>query len=184
MAAHPQGYVGAVRVPDGTVNVAAAVDRQALLHRNPAEVMSEILLACRFPPASDLVLSQVKGTALLTRQSNRLADERLFLVGDAGGYLEPITGEGMAWAFASALAVASLAVAATTQWKPRMEEQWQHAANQVVSRRQTICWSLSRLCRHPWLLDLAMRTVTCVPSLAAACVSQLNKIATESEALC
>ena len=43
----------------------------------------------------------------------QLAAERVFLLGDAAGYVEPFTGEGMAWAVTSGIAVAPLALRAT-----------------------------------------------------------------------
>ena len=45
---------------------------------------------------------QWRGTPPLTRRAPSLAAERVFVLGDAAGYVEPFTGEGMAWALASA----------------------------------------------------------------------------------
>jgi flavin-dependent dehydrogenase len=44
------------------------------------------------------------GTLPLTRRTPRPAGHRVLVVGDAAGYVEPFTGEGMAWALATASA--------------------------------------------------------------------------------
>jgi 2-polyprenyl-6-methoxyphenol hydroxylase-like FAD-dependent oxidoreductase len=54
----------------------------------------------------------------LTRRPKRVAEERLFLIGDAAGYVEPITGEGMLWAIMSACAIAPLDSAAVGGGRP------------------------------------------------------------------
>jgi flavin-dependent dehydrogenase len=43
----------------------------------------------------------------------------LFVIGDAAGYVEPFTGEGMAWALAAADGLAPLAARAVGAWDVR-----------------------------------------------------------------
>ena len=72
-----------------------------------------------------------QGTAGLTRQTQPLAEERLFLLGDAAGYVEPFTGEGIAWALASAQAVAPLARRAMERWDPQIARDWSVLHRQI-----------------------------------------------------
>ena len=51
--------------------------------------------------------------------------DRLFLLGDAAGYVEPFTGEGIAWALASGRAIAPLALRAIERWEPRLAGEWE-----------------------------------------------------------
>ena len=120
MAVGREGYVGAVRVEDGSLNVAAAFE-PALVRRwgTPGLAAAAILAEAGFPPIAGLENAHWQGTAGLTRQTRPLAEERLFLLGDAAGYVEPFTGEGIAWALASGQAVAPLALQAMERWDPR-----------------------------------------------------------------
>src|SRR5205823_1754283 len=52
--------------------------------------------------------SRVLGAGPLARRARHLALDRLVLLGDAGGYVDAITGEGLSLAFASALELAHL----------------------------------------------------------------------------
>ena len=72
-----------------------------------------------------------KGTAPLTRRTTPIAEERLFLLGDAAGYVEPFTGEGIAWALVAGLAVAPLAIRAAKQWHPSLGVDWSRRATDI-----------------------------------------------------
>ena len=63
----------------------------------------------RFPAPARLHAAQVRGTLPLTRTTSSVTLPRTFLLGDAGGYVEPFTGEGMSWALSAAAAVVPLA---------------------------------------------------------------------------
>ncbi len=184
MAVHAQGYVGAVRLPDGRVNLAAAVAPTSITKYRPAELLSNILAACRMEVPLSTATAEVKGTAPLTRRVSRIADERLFLLGDAAGYIEPFTGEGMACALASALAVVPLVVEAQNRWSPRLAARWCRIPRQMVIGNPMVCRLLSQLCRRPGLLDLSMRSLASAPWLAAPVVHHLNRIPAKLEALC
>ena len=61
------GYVGLVRVEDGTLNVAAAVDPAALRTAAPESVVGDILTEADRPPLTGTPLRGWRGTPLLTR---------------------------------------------------------------------------------------------------------------------
>ncbi|MCH7872541.1 MAG: NAD(P)/FAD-dependent oxidoreductase, partial [Planctomycetes bacterium] len=99
MSSAPGGYVGLVRLEDGRLDVAAAFDasyvkRSGGLGRAAAEVIRRAGL----PELDGLAEQRWHGTATLTRRPSQVACERLLLVGDAAGYVEPFTGEGIAGA--------------------------------------------------------------------------------------
>src|SRR5262249_61026451 len=96
----------------------------------------------------------------LTRQARRRAAERVFVIGDAAGYVEPFTGEGMAWALASGAAVVPLAAA---EWRPELMREWAARYRDVVSRRQAACRAAAAVLRHPLLTAAPVAVLARVP---------------------
>ena len=102
------GYVGLTRVEHAELNVAAAVDAWAMKQFGPAKTIAMILGNCQLPMLDSLRNAKWTGTLPLTRQSRTVAARRLFAIGDAAGYVEPFTGEGMSWAIVSAIQLCHL----------------------------------------------------------------------------
>jgi flavin-dependent dehydrogenase len=115
-----------------------------------------------------------RGTAALTRRPQRTHDERLLLIGDAAGYVEPFTGEGIAWALWSAVAVTPLVVRGVQDWTPAIGEQWSSLHRRVIARRQVICRAVSRLLRSPMAMDVTRFVLTRAPWLAHPVIRALN----------
>ena len=110
MAVGNEGYCGLVRLDDGRLDVAAALDRAAVareadLARAVARLLAEAAggSASHFPAADAILAAAFRATPALTRHAPLVsgATRRIFRVGDAAGYVEPFTGEGMGWALAS-----------------------------------------------------------------------------------
>jgi menaquinone-9 beta-reductase len=166
------GYVGMVRVPDGSINLAAAVDPRVLREKGPAAAVREILAWAGVAAPGGLERAEWRGTGLLTRQSPRVAAKRLLLLGDAAGYVEPFTGEGMTWAMLSAVSAARLA----SEWlSPRRDgdfsfrglvDAWSREHRSLVARRQRGCRVLAALLRHPSAVRSALGVISRVPGLA------------------
>ncbi len=155
MAVGGEGYVGMVRMEDGSLNVAAAFE-PPILHRlgTPASAAIEILAEAGFAPIAELEGARWQGTPPLTRQTRPVAGDRLFLLGDAAGYVEPFTGEGIAWALESARAVAPLALRAIERWDPRLGREWSQLHSRLIGRRQRLCRAMAVVLRRPWLVHL------------------------------
>jgi flavin-dependent dehydrogenase len=116
-----------------------------------------------------------KGTPALTRRAKQLAGERWFAVGDAAGYVEPFTGEGMAWAVMSAAALAPLATRAVQRWDATLVREWEETHRRVIGSRQRVCRIVSRVLRSPVLTALAVRTLSVLPVLSHPVVNSLNR---------
>ena len=160
------GYVGLVRVEDGRLNIAAAVDPAALRGRSPAEAVVEILAeAGRLPPAADVVHGW-RGTPALTRGRSDVGAERLFRLGDAAGYVEPFTGEGMCLALHSGLAVAELAITALQGWQPDLLDTWSTYHRKTMVRSQRLCRMLAWALRRPRLVRASVSVLGRAPRLA------------------
>jgi len=175
MAVGKQGYVGLVRVEDGSLNVAAAFDPE-LVRRlgTPGVAAAAVVAEAGFPPVAGLVSAYWQGTARLTRRLVPLAEERLFVLGDAAGYVEPITGEGIAWALASAQAIAPIALKAIDRWDPRHGLAWSDIHRRLVLNRQLVCRASAMALRRPWLTRLAFEVLARAPGTAGLILQRLN----------
>jgi len=173
MAVGSGGYVGLVQVEGGQLDLAAAFDpefiRESAGLGNAAE---KILQKAGFPAIPNLRDEPWRGTPTLTRSPMQLAGPRWFAIGDAAGYVEPFTGEGMAWAIASGVAVAPLAV---QEWYPGLAKQWTATHAAVIRSRQGVCRTLAEVLRSPWLCSLAIRGLQFFPALARPIIAKLNK---------
>ena len=98
----------------------------------------------------------------------------MLVLGDACGYVEPFTGEGLAWALCGALAVAPLAARAARRWEPALLPAWEREWRRVVARRQVTCRAVAKLLRHPRLVSLALRALAARPGLAAPVLARLG----------
>jgi flavin-dependent dehydrogenase len=177
MACGDGGYVGLVRVEDGRLDIAAALDPEAVRHAGgPGRAAGQILHGSGFPQVPELEELPWRGTPLLTRRPRRVAGERVFVLGDAAGYVEPFTGEGIGWALASARAVAPLALAAIEDWEPALMQRWQSTHRRIVSNRQLVCRLTSRVLRSPWLTGAVVSVLSHAPGLARPVVRRLNQV--------
>ena len=115
------------------------------------------------------------GTPPLTNHPSRVSGERIFLVGDAGGYVEPFTGEGIAAALESAGAVVPMIARACRNWDDSLVDQWQQIHLRLVSERQTTCRRLAWMLRHPTAIAVALAACRAYPSLARRVISKINR---------
>lgn len=150
MALGRRGYVGLVRVETGELNVAAAFDRDLLRASGSAAAAAPVVLAeAGFPAIPQLANADWQVTPPLSRRPSRLAGNRFFMLGDAAGYVEPFTGEGMGWALASAAAITPLVLEGIRAWGPGLERRWPRVHRQSIGRRQLLCRSLALALRYP-----------------------------------
>lgn len=173
MATAPGGYVGAVIVEGGRLDVAAAFDASYVRSRGglgPAAM--DIFRTAGLPDFEPIRIADWKGTPALTRTSRRIAGTRWFAIGDAAGYVEPFTGEGIGWAISSALAVAPLAA---RPWCDDLVEQWSRSHRRVVGRRQVACRAIAWALRRPTLCSAAVRVLRFAPRLASPVIGTLHR---------
>jgi flavin-dependent dehydrogenase len=168
--------VGLVQVEGGEINLACAVDRGLLQASGGAAGACKTILAeAGFAslPAIDQAAWQL--TAALSRRTRPLAGHRLLLLGDAAGYVEPFTGEGMGWALTSSLAALRLVLRALEHWDGAIEADWKRLHHRWVTRRQAFCRALALVLRHPeasWGLHRIARTF---PSITGSMIEHLQR---------
>jgi flavin-dependent dehydrogenase len=177
MAIGRHGYVGLVRLEDGALNVAAAFDGAALAAAGGvAAAASQVLREAGFEPLPALALAAWQRTPALSRRSRPLAGHRYLLLGDAAGYVEPFTGEGMGWALMAALSSTPLALAALDNgWDDEFARDWSRSQAALMARRQRLCQALALVLRRPWSSRFLFDALRRWPSLADPLLAALHR---------
>ncbi|HEV3344740.1 MAG TPA: NAD(P)/FAD-dependent oxidoreductase [Pirellulales bacterium] len=186
MTVGEKGYAGLVRVEDGSINLAAAVAPDALKRAgSPAAAVGAIFREAGLEQTDianlDLSSAAWQGTLPLTRRTVRPVAHRVFVLGDAAGYVEPFTGEGIAWALASGMAVADFAARGLDGWSRQVEQGWLAAYGKQVRRRQLWCRAFAALLRRPCLARAALELASAWPALCRPIVASLNRPAQSLE---
>jgi flavin-dependent dehydrogenase len=151
------GYVGTALAENGLTSVAAAVDASLIRDAgSPSEAVRLIM------PADTRALLDSRddirwsGTPPLT-QRRPVAGERIFLAGDAARYVEPMTGEGIAWALRSAMHLAPIATDALGAWSSSHARRWRSMHAKLLRRDARRCRLIAALLRRPRMCRAAMR---------------------------
>lgn len=166
MAVGRNGYVGLVRLGDGRLDAAAAFD-PAFVRATGLAAAANIVLAENGLRLGGEPSTPWRGTPALTQTPRRLAGERWFRVGDAAGYVEPFTGEGMTWALTAA---ADLGPRLAQPWTPAAAADWQRRA----AHPRTLCRLVARAARSPLACSLSVRLLRHRPALARPVVARLG----------
>ena len=158
MAIGDGGYCGLIRLEDNTIDVAAAIHPSKLQKdESPAEALSHILSQAFETTTCPVNIATLKDTPIratpqLTHQTGTLDPDcnKIFRIGDAVGYIEPFTGEGIGWALRSARLASEALVTEGNRLRP---------ANQAAARyhrryHQALAWH-HRRCR---LVSLVLRS--------------------------
>ena len=174
MASAEEGYVGVVRIEPGWINIAGALKTSALneTKEKPGEMATRILREVGLTVSDRVAEASWTTCSKLNRSVTSPAAERLLLVGDAAGYIEPITGEGMAWALEGAmLAAEQLFHGWTEDTADDYAEGWMDL---VGSRRRTVRAAAfavdSRLRRQ-----VALGAMVRVPAIGRHIAKSLNE---------
>ena len=175
MAVSRHGYAGAVAVEGGRVNIAAAIDPAFLKGcASPALAVEQILADAGVRHAAPLGSIDWAGTPPLTRRLVDPAARGIFVIGDAARYVEPFTGEGMAWAFAAAEAVVPFIVQSLQLEDGRAERQWVTRRARLLGRDQRWCRLLALALRRPALVAAAVALLSRHPGAAAPFLARIS----------
>ncbi len=175
MAVGDSGYVGLVVTENNTINLAAAIDRSAVQQSSPAEVCQRILKDCDWNFGSALHEVKFHGTPTMTRRRKIAGEHRLFYTGDASGYVEPFTGEGMAWAVRGGMAVVGWSDEAIKHWRDELPEAWTGQLQELLGPQQRYCRWIARLLRHPRLVRHGIGTLSRFPKLGRLAVERIQR---------
>ena len=180
MAAGDRGYVGAVRVEDGRLDVAAAVKPEYVRAcGGPGPAVGALIRDAGLAAIDGIEATDWRGTPALSRRPASVAEHRLFSVGDAAGYVEPFTGEGIAWALSGAAALAPIALDAARDWSAEHAARWTQAHRRRIGRRQLVCRGVKMILRRPRLTSTLVRVLGAVPQLARPATAAINRPAVQ-----
>lgn len=173
------GYVGFVRLPDGTIDLAAAIDprRARRVSAGPIALLRRILEQAHVDVTLDANV-RLTGTPLLTRRRRMLSMPGLIIAGDSAGYVEPFTGEGMTWAALAGEQAGALAAAAVCAGESALDQvgrAWAAWHDAHIGRMQTSCRMIRTLLRTPGLL----RCVATVATRSRALQRTLAQLSTQ-----
>jgi 2-polyprenyl-6-methoxyphenol hydroxylase-like FAD-dependent oxidoreductase len=162
------GYVGLSRLEDGSIDVAGAIDAAAIREAGGiAEAVARILVGAGSRAPEGEPATGWRGTPALTRSAAPAGAERLLLVGDAAGYVEPFTGEGMTWALQAARDVMPHARRIVASGWTRTDLSIWHSQCRRARRARAIVRVAAWISRTPRRVDLTLGLLERAPRLAA-----------------
>jgi len=161
MAVGRGGYLGLARLEDGRLDLAMACDAGVVRDSGGlGPLAARLLVEAGWPLPAGILEARWRGTPRLTRRPRLLQTGRVVAVGDARGYIEPFTGEGMGWALAGAQdllpGMTALALGGESNWSKGHGGVFQGFT----------CKALAAFLRRPGLVALAVRILNVAPFLA------------------
>lgn len=173
MAVGRAGYAGIVRLEDGRIDIAAAIEPQAVARAGRpqaaiAALLDESLAGADVCLDSDaLQAAHVRATPALTHRTPLVAGSRgrLCRIGDAAGYVEPFTGEGMGWALVSGRLLADAILAGGPP--AAMAATFARGHDAFFAAHHARCRRVALAVRHPWLVRTAIGIARFAPRIAA-----------------
>jgi len=181
MAVSSQGYVGLTKVEDGSLNIAAALNANSLSKPSssevpsPAEVMHNILNDAGLPELDYLEQVNWTGTLPLSRAVKAPALPRVIMCGDAAGYVEPFTGEGISSALHGAVLAASLIHQRKENWDSAAEKAWNSIYHTQIRKRYHWCRWVTRLSQHIGAVETTLWAMKCFPVITRPILGHLNE---------
>lgn len=190
------GYVGIAPVPGDRVNVGIVLGGswRARLERDGAAVVAGSIVRA-VPPidddpapwraATDRPTDAIAGAAPLGVRAVHRAGPGWFLVGDAAGFLDPFSGEGLHRALASAeLAAAAIrAVVDGRAGAARAAAAYDRAMRRRFATKDAVSWLLQAFLAHPTGLEYAARRLAARPGPRATMGLVMGDLVPASRAL-
>jgi len=182
-------YIGLAPVPDGQLNVGMALpmprngERGKRGRRESAEqrfaAAIETLPAVAERLRGRRRLTSIRGASPIGQRVSRAAGDGWLLVGDAAGFIDPFTGEGIYRSLRSARAAASALAA------PEAEVAARYLAGRqaVFAAKDALTWLVQGMLAAPPVLRYAVRRLAARPRAAAILGSALGDCRPATDAL-
>jgi len=175
MAVGRAGYVGAVLVEDGFLNLAAALNPRFLKQgQHLGMLVNRVLQEAGFALPVDVERLSWQGTAKLTRKTRPVAAGRVLVLGDAAGYVEPFTGEGMGWGLSCAMACVPIVLRGLKHWDDSLIENWKQYHQRHIQGQQKWCRRCAYVLKRPFLVKSLIGFVKYCPWIASPVIDRLN----------
>ncbi|MFL5646520.1 MAG: NAD(P)/FAD-dependent oxidoreductase [Chloroflexota bacterium] len=161
------GYIGIAPVPGGRVNIGIVLGsswRTALATDGARSVAADIVAGIP-PTAEDRALwrhgeplDTVAGAWPLGHRVIRRAGSGWLLVGDAAGFLDPFTGEGLHRALVSA-ELAAAAITARQRGRPGAMNAYERAMHRQFLAKDAVSWLVQGFLAQPAMFEYAARRI-------------------------
>jgi menaquinone-9 beta-reductase len=184
------GYVGMAPLENGLANVAVVLDSKAVIDRNlPKDELFHQHLE-KVPAIAEKLtgatrVSSVRGIGPMARRVRSSHGDGYLLVGDAAGFLDPFTGDGIYEALHGAQLAAQTADAAIRRQDSSAAAlaPYRIARNQAFLRKRQVCWLVQGFIHAPSLLDYVTPRLTDRTELGATLTGVLGNFRPAGEAL-
>jgi flavin-dependent dehydrogenase len=188
------GYVGLAPVPDGRLNIGIVLGQawHDLLARLGAEATSRRALGLISPALDDPVAwadavhcDRIAGAAPLGGRVTRRAGPGWFLVGDAAGFLDPFTGEGLHRALVSTelAAPAILASLREPDTRGQAANAYDRAMRHRFASKDVVSWLVHSFLGRPRAFEYAARRLADRPEVRATMGLVMGDLVPASRAL-
>lgn len=169
------GYVGLAPVAGGRINVGIVLGPswRTELTRDGAAAVARAIVAATPSSADDPVAwpsatpdDAIAGAWPLGHRVSRRAGRRWLLVGDAAGFLDPFTGEGIHRALVSA-ELAGRAIQARLAGRAGAFEAYERAMRRRFLAKDAVSWLVQGFLAQPVLFEYAARRIAARPAVRA-----------------
>ena len=175
----PNHYVGLAPLAGGRLNVGMALPAG---DRGPAEDRYEAAIASLPGVAAHLAgrrrLTPIRGASPIGHRVARAAGPGWMLVGDAAGFIDPFTGEGIYRALRSARAAAT-----ALETDEGAEGRYLAERRAAFRAKDALTWTIQILLASPPVMGYALRRLAARPRLALRLGSALGDCRPASDAL-
>jgi flavin-dependent dehydrogenase len=185
------GYVGIAPVAGGRVNVGIVLGRswRAALVRDGARAVADAIVADIPPTDEDPAVwrdgeptDTVAGASPLGHRVTRRSGSGWLLVGDAAGFLDPFTGEGLHRALVS-VELAAAAIVARDRGRSGAFDAYDRAMRRRFLAKDAVSWLVQAFLARPALFDYAARRVAGRPTVRATMGLVMGDLVPASRAL-
>lgn len=176
----PGGYLGMVRKDDGHVHAAALIaSREGGTRLDPSLFVARV--EGRHPAIGEIgqgvahehSAGRFVAVGPMPWRPRGICVDNVALVGDAAGYIEPFTGEGMSWAMHSAILLMKAVDSNNGAWSGDVADMYAHMWQVEIQKRQRICRWLSAGLERPVISRWMLRAGRAMPMLAQRLVREV-----------
>jgi menaquinone-9 beta-reductase len=154
------GYAGLAPLEDGLTNVAFVTGAEGVANRSIPierffEESLEVMPLVRERLAGAQRAGGIRGIGPMAHGTRRTAGDGYLLVGDAAGFLDPFTGDGIYQALKGAQLAAPIAVAAlrSRDTSAVALEPYRRARRRAFAAKRQVCWIVQAFIHLPVLMD-------------------------------
>ena len=160
-----EGYVGVAPLGYGPGQtrwaMSAALRPGAVRNLGAGGAVDALLEGCGEVVPAGAREARWMGVGPLTRHRRTIGLGRVLVTGDAAGYVQPITGEGMSWAMVGAADIGRFA--ARISRGEDVGAAWGGHVRRLLRRRRAVCRAVCGVTATPWLLRPLVHVLDAAP---------------------